>query len=205
MPRPRFKKLDAKRRDTIMEAAAKIFAENGYQGASINQILQQAGLSKGVAYYYFEDKADLFATTIEFYLSQIDIDVQQHIARLEADTFWDVMLQLYSEPFLQNLDAPYRFQVLKTAIDIQHTDPLYERIAPLLQKAFGWTIEFVNKGQAFGLVRTDLPDELLYGFINSIDEVADRYILERIAQLNRDEIYAIQSQVVDTIRRLLSP
>ena len=66
MPRPRFLKLDDERRDTIMEAAAKVFAAEGYHGASINQILQNAGLSKGVAYYYFEDKADLFATTIEF-------------------------------------------------------------------------------------------------------------------------------------------
>ncbi|MEO1286883.1 MAG: TetR/AcrR family transcriptional regulator [Chloroflexota bacterium] len=205
MPRPRFQKLDADRRETIMEAAAQIFADKGYEKASINQILKQAGLSKGVAYYYFEDKADLFATTIEYYMAQIDTTMRDQMTMLTRDNFWDVMLELYSQPLLQNLDAPYRFLVLKAATDIQQGDPLFERIAPLLHQAFGWTMELIDKGREFGLVRTDLPDDLLYRFIYAIDEVADNYLLEHLVDLTEDEIYTLQGHVVDSIRRLLSP
>lgn len=205
MPRPRFQKLDDERRDNIMEAAAKVFAEEGYQGASINQILQNAGLSKGVAYYYFEDKADLFATTVEFYLGQIDTSIISRIDDLTAENFWEMMLELYSQPFLQNLDAPYRFRVLKVAAQIPQDDPLMERIAPLMQIAFGWTMELVEKGQGFGLVRTDLPEELLFGFIMGIDTVSDNYMLERLETMSPSEIYGIMSHTVDAIKRLISP
>ena len=150
MPRPRFLKLDEERRDTIMEAAAKVFAAEGYHGASINQILQNAGLSKGVAYYYFEDKADLFATTIEFYMQQIEFSIRDRMNDLTPENFWDMMLELYSEPFLKNLDAPYRFRVLKVATRLADDDPIMERIQPLINKAFGWTAEVVEKGRAFG-------------------------------------------------------
>ena len=205
MPRPRFKKLDDDRRDTIMEAAARAFSADGYEGASINKILQDAGLSKGVAYYYFEDKADLFATTVEFYLQQIDTNIRGRLDALTADNFWEMMLTLYSEPFIENMDAPYRFQVLKVASQVSETDPLWERIAPLVNMAFGWTFALINKGREFGLVRTDMSDELLFKFISAIDMVADEELLSQIDTLTRDEVYAFQAQVVDAIRRLLAP
>lgn len=205
MPYARFQKLDEDRRYAIMEASAQVFAEHGYHGASINQILQNANLSKGVAYYYFEDKADLFATTVEFYLQEIDTNIRDRINELTADNFWEMVLTLYSEPFILSLDAPYRFQVLKVATQIPADDPLIKRITPLIEMAFGWTIELVTKGREYGLVREDLPDEMLYGFMSAIDTVADNYILERVDTLTADEIVEIQAKVVDAIRRLLSP
>ena len=39
MPRPRFYKLSAPKRERILEAAAKEFTAHGYDGASLNQIL----------------------------------------------------------------------------------------------------------------------------------------------------------------------
>ncbi len=205
MPLARFQKLDEERRYAIMEASAQIFAEHGYHGASINQILQLANLSKGVAYYYFEDKADLFATTVEYYLQEIDTNIRDRINELTADNFWEIVLTLYSEPFILSLDAPYRFQVLKVATHIPPDDPLTERITPLIEMAFGWTTELVTKGRAYGLVREDLPDEMLYSFMSAIDTVADTYILDRVDTLTANEIVEIQTKVVDAIRRLLSP
>ena len=66
MPRPRFKKLAADKRAAIIEAAGVEFAAHGFQGASLNAIIAAAGISKGAFYYYFDDKADLFATVIEY-------------------------------------------------------------------------------------------------------------------------------------------
>ena len=64
MPRPRFEKLPVEKQEQILEAAAKEFTAHGYDGASLNRILEEAGISKGAAYYYFDDKADLYATKL---------------------------------------------------------------------------------------------------------------------------------------------
>ncbi|OAH10884.1 ScbR family autoregulator-binding transcription factor [Streptomyces jeddahensis] len=46
-------------RRTILEAAAKVFEERGYQAATIAEILHTAGVTKGALYFHFESKEQL--------------------------------------------------------------------------------------------------------------------------------------------------
>ena len=47
-----------------MQAAAAVFAERGYAGASIDQILAEAEVTKGALYFHFESKAELAVAVI---------------------------------------------------------------------------------------------------------------------------------------------
>jgi AcrR family transcriptional regulator len=60
MPYPRFNKLPVEKRTKLLDSAAQEFAKYGFDDASVNRILQEAHMSKGAAYYYFEGKVDLF-------------------------------------------------------------------------------------------------------------------------------------------------
>ncbi len=57
-PRARNKQLKERR---ILEAALKVFAEQGYSGASMDAIAALAGVSKPTLYQYFGGKEQLFA------------------------------------------------------------------------------------------------------------------------------------------------
>lgn len=46
-------------RETLLLAAAEVFDEFGFSGASINRILKRAGLTAGALYFHFESKEDL--------------------------------------------------------------------------------------------------------------------------------------------------
>lgn len=48
----------------ILDGAATIFAQDGYEGASMARIACASGVSKGTLYNYFNSKADLFAVHI---------------------------------------------------------------------------------------------------------------------------------------------
>ena len=48
-----------------MAAARRMFLARGYHGASLEQIADEAGFSKGVVYSQFESKADLFLALLE--------------------------------------------------------------------------------------------------------------------------------------------
>ena len=102
MPRPRFNKLTAEKRESILEAAAKEFATHGFEGASLNQILSNAGISKGAAYYYFDDKAPYqifvlfrnnlhfvlnFFENLEFLAIFLEISLQIQVFSLQASQF----------------------------------------------------------------------------------------------------------------------
>ncbi|MFE0178741.1 ScbR family autoregulator-binding transcription factor [Streptomyces sp. NPDC059002] len=46
-------------RRVILEAAAKVFEEHGYEAATITEILRVAGVTKGALYFHFQSKEDL--------------------------------------------------------------------------------------------------------------------------------------------------
>lgn len=51
-------KADATRRQ-LLDAALTVIAERGYAEATVDRIVEVAGVSKGVAYYHFASKADI--------------------------------------------------------------------------------------------------------------------------------------------------
>jgi len=54
---------DTRRR--LMEAALGVFARNGYERATVDEIVREAGFSKGAFYVHFEAKEDIFWAMLE--------------------------------------------------------------------------------------------------------------------------------------------
>lgn len=57
-------------RRLVLEAARRVFLEEGYAGASLDAIAEEAGFSKGVVYSQFDSKADLFLALLERRISE---------------------------------------------------------------------------------------------------------------------------------------
>jgi AcrR family transcriptional regulator len=53
------------RRGELLEAARKVFEQDGYHAATVSAIVQSAGLSQGAFYLYFSDKKAVFAALQE--------------------------------------------------------------------------------------------------------------------------------------------
>ena len=49
----------------LLESAAAVFAERGFYGASVEEISERAGFSRGAFYSNFEDKSDLFLALLD--------------------------------------------------------------------------------------------------------------------------------------------
>jgi AcrR family transcriptional regulator len=66
---PRSKKLNDQMRNEAMtritHAALKVFAEHGYHGTTMHQIMQTSGLSTGLFYHYFPSKEKLFIHLVD--------------------------------------------------------------------------------------------------------------------------------------------
>jgi TetR/AcrR family transcriptional regulator len=66
--------LETNARQRLLETATALFAEKGYAGTSVREIVDQAGVSKPVLYYYFKSKEGLFYAILEW-----AADVQQSV------------------------------------------------------------------------------------------------------------------------------
>lgn len=59
MPKVTQQHLDARRRE-ILDGARRVFAEHGYESATVAKLEEATGLSRGAIFHYFENKNDLF-------------------------------------------------------------------------------------------------------------------------------------------------
>ena len=59
-----------KTRVCLVQAAAKVFSRRGYAKASLDEVAEEAGFTKGAVYSNFKGKEDLFLATIDAHFEQ---------------------------------------------------------------------------------------------------------------------------------------
>lgn len=59
-----------KTRSCLVEAAAKVFSRRGYDKASLDEVAEEAGFTKGAVYSNFKGKEDLFLATIDAHFEE---------------------------------------------------------------------------------------------------------------------------------------
>ena len=70
MARPQSPDYD-KRRDAILRAAARLYARNGFQGASVADLAKACGTSKSLIYHYFPGKDDVLYDVMTSHLDAL--------------------------------------------------------------------------------------------------------------------------------------
>src|SRR5712691_71890 len=107
MPFTRFAKMPGEKRERLLTIAAQEFATHGFEAASLNRILEEARIGKSSAYYYFEDKADLFCTAVNYCLDRLQFAPDREaIASLTTQTYWTSVAAIRDQPLLRTLQHP---------------------------------------------------------------------------------------------------
>ena len=77
-------------RHQLLEAAERVFAEKGVSRASLQDIAQAAGASRGAIYWHFKNKADLFNAMME----RIILPMEQALQQIGHDAVQDPLQEL---------------------------------------------------------------------------------------------------------------
>lgn len=201
----RLDKLDLDRQKRLFESAAAEFAANGFDGASLNRILEKSGMSKSSLYYYFDDKADLFTTMVEktvavLFKEIFDLDPD----RLEAATFWSTFEGIYRRA-IDVCDRNAWLVRFGGMFYRLRSDPRQgSATGRLFQVARAWVARLVERGQALEVVRADLPQSLLIDATMSLLESLDRWVVAHWAELDAAQKDAIPKEHIALLRRLLA-
>jgi AcrR family transcriptional regulator len=93
-----------KTRTCLVEAAAKVFSRRGYDKASLDEVAEEAGFTKGAVYSNFKGKEDLFLATIDAHFEK-RLESVRRVMREEPDeqgtahaAGMDFMNQLNADP-----------------------------------------------------------------------------------------------------------
>jgi AcrR family transcriptional regulator len=63
-------------RERILDSALRVFADHGYDGASVTQICEHAGVSKGALYHHYPTKQAVFLALLEHWLASVDVGLE---------------------------------------------------------------------------------------------------------------------------------
>ena len=90
----RARRIEA-RKNQILEAAATVFSQKGYVGATTREIAETADLSEGTLYNYFSSKRELLIGVAQAYGDAIATAIDN----IEADNLEDMVAQLMTDRF----------------------------------------------------------------------------------------------------------
>ena len=82
MPTSTFLNLPEDKQTRLMDAASREFSEKPFNEASINKIIQEAGIPRGSFYMYFQDKEDLFRYLVHGYVEQLLMVREEALLRM---------------------------------------------------------------------------------------------------------------------------
>jgi AcrR family transcriptional regulator len=159
MVRPRFAKLPEAQQQTILRVALDEFATHGFHDASLNRMIEAAGISKGSMYYYFDGKDDLYAFAARTELAGLfeQAGPLPPLDAGDADAFWAVLEDYYLR-LLRALAASPKLAALLRGWSTATKSPGFQSVeGELEQESLPWMQQALTAGQRVGAVRDDLP------------------------------------------------
>jgi AcrR family transcriptional regulator len=205
-PRPRFEKLDPEKKEQILEAAADEFGARGFDAASINKIIEKAGISKGAAYYYFDDKSDMYVTVIEDAIFKIKAWVGGYDPEeLNAENYWEKLGEYANRSMDFMIENPWAMRLFKSFWNYADTHAQDPAIQLLWKGARRFTRRFIERGQNLATIRTDIPTDLLVELLIGMGTGMDRWLFQHNEDLSPEELDEFGDVIIDTFQRILAP
>jgi TetR/AcrR family transcriptional regulator len=158
---------EPKARERLLETAIGIFAEKGYAGASVREIVEQAGVSKPVLYYYFKSKEGLFLAILDL-AEDLQKQLLSEILKSEGDVL-NRLLMLYRRIYAGICERRGLYKMIHGLIfGPPQGAPDYDftRYHRHMIDAIG---QIYNGGLACGEVRKTAADEFAYLVLSLID------------------------------------
>jgi AcrR family transcriptional regulator len=158
------------RREEIVEAAAHVFRDRGFEAATLRDVAAAMGTDRASLYYYFGSKEELLQEIVRQALGR-DIEAAEAVKRSKASTkdkiaaLIEAMVNSYSanyphmSVYIEDLGRIAR-QDSEWSIDVIARTRAYEALVNSI----------LTKGQRDGTLRKDLPVGLtalaLFGMVN---------------------------------------
>jgi AcrR family transcriptional regulator len=205
MVRPRFARLPAKQQQAILQAALDEFAARGFHDASLNQVIDAAGISKGSLYYYFDGKEDLYAHLVRTELERLFADLGPFPVPIDgdADAFWSVLEDYYGRLMTALTASPQLAALMRGWIAAWRNPALRLAQQEAEQATLPWLERTLAVGQRAGAVRRDLPSALLIAVVLGMGQAMDTWLITQ--QPSQDDLPRLTRVMIDMMRGALSP
>jgi len=168
-----FRHLPADKQERVLDAALAEFADQGYQGASLNRLVAQAGIAKGSLYQYFPNKEGVFYYVFQYALKLVRRTLttvkdetleEDFFTRLEKSLLAGVRF-LREHPRIYNLYLKIQFD--------QNVPFRADFMAAVRRHASEYFASLLRRARARGELRPGVPEAAA---LFLLDAVFDRFL-----------------------------
>lgn len=145
-------------RERVLAAARRLFSERGYEGATIRDIAQAAGMSTGAVFASFADKSELFE---EILTADYEVIYAQMIqASRTAKTIDEALLGLFGVAYSFHVE---QLPLLRASIAVSWTrsEAAERRARADIKHIFRLIAEALQRGVDQGQLKKDIDAKLL--------------------------------------------
>lgn len=125
----KFFDIKKEKQDRMINAALKIFAQQGYRHGSTDDIVREAAISKGLLFHYFGSKLGLYHFIYDYSVRYMNLELRSGIAPGETDLF-SVMKQMECAKMRAMKGYPYMQQFLNRSL----SEDSYEALLSVEEK-----------------------------------------------------------------------
>jgi len=163
------------RRETLLDAAMRVFARTPYHSAGTAAIAQAAGVAEPTIYRHFGSKRELYLAALERTCSYVT-EAWERISATAPDALATMggLGEWYQQSVMANPD-PIRLRMRAVA------EAEDDEVRLLLQEGYGrvrrLVADVVRRGQAEGVFRADADPEAAAGLFMGIGQMLDLALL----------------------------
>lgn len=157
-------------RDRLLASASRVFAQRGYDGATLDEVAADAGLTKGAIYWHFAGKSDLFLALVEENVERQTAHLPGAVrAAIEAKDPMASMASILADQLaacVENRDWPRLF--LEFSASSSHDPELQKRLRELHEAVHEIISDNVRRAQEEGRLDPDLDPLAVSVLFNSL-------------------------------------
>ncbi|MBS1168383.1 MAG: transcriptional regulator, TetR family [Proteobacteria bacterium] len=197
---------DDKRRATILQAAAQVFATKGFSGATTAEIAKLAHVSKRDLYDHFSNKEGLLSAMVRSYSTTLPITADLGTPDT-ADAFFD-SLGKFGRRFAADLYQPHRTSLFRLAAsEAGRVNELGKAIHEAGAGPVAASVQaFVGKAIEAGVLKPQdaaLAMSVFFGVL-----LGDRQVWQIVGAIDvptTEDIAASADMAVEAVRRIIAP
>ena len=158
----------------ILEAAVRVFAEQGFYQSTISQIAREAGVADGTIYLYFKNKDDILVQFFSYKAKQVFDLFREAVS--QADNAVEKLRNLVRR-HLEEFQRDKNMAIVYQAETHQNSRSAEPQIREMSKMYLDIVSEIVEQGQADGSMRKDLYLSLVKRFIvGAVDETINNWL-----------------------------
>ncbi len=181
-----------KKKEEIIEATLKLYADRGYYLTNIKEIAREVGISAPTFYHYFQDKRELFVEAIEYVIRNLPAGIQGCAGKRKDPAQRSIIMFRIFQKHYSKIGEVLNQLRAGVAIGDQWAR---DRLSRVYKEMTENVARQVREGMKHGLIR-DVDPELL-GFFNVLlDEMAmhrasldNKYTINQVMLFVADMLY----------------